>query len=283
MQQEQQESLQREKEEAQQKERERQAEERHKEEQREEVSCWENLQHHSDFALLCSVLYSSILLYHLGSEAAGSLWAAGEAAESPNRRTEEDVLRSRGLHHHHSAFLSEGSHWNDKCINSILLLNNNATPSSVSSSTLYVFSTKASSDLDLKGDQWSHVDFYLTVSFILSHKCRTHRTYRWTHDHIQYLKRWGKIHSMLSEQHGKWEGSSRVQCVTELVSSRFLCLTEWFSVGCHSCKTVATLSRDCLTSLCHCRECCNHSGLQCRQGWMKCEPVLVVLSSLCWQ
>lgn len=111
----QQESLQREKEEAQQKERERQAEEREKEEQREEVSFWEDMQQDADFVLLFFLFIFiffvfCFILCCLGSEAAGSLWAAGEAAESFKRRTEEYFLGLGSLHYYYSALLSQGSH-----------------------------------------------------------------------------------------------------------------------------------------------------------------------------
>lgn len=112
LQQEQQESLQREKEEAQQKERARQAEEREKEEQTEEVSCRGHQHLRVEFARPYSLLLYSLfyfILCHSGSEAAGTMWTAGEAAESSERRTEEDFLGSRSLHHHHSALLPQGS------------------------------------------------------------------------------------------------------------------------------------------------------------------------------
>lgn len=100
----QQESLQKEKEEAQQKERERQAEEREKEEQRQEVS--------SPLLglppLLSGVTNSLLLLHSPGSEAAGPLRAAREAAECTQRGAEEDDLGSGSLHRHHSALLPQG-------------------------------------------------------------------------------------------------------------------------------------------------------------------------------
>lgn len=45
----------------------------------------------------------------LASEAAGSLWAAGEATETVERRTEEDVFGFRSLYYHYSALLPQGT------------------------------------------------------------------------------------------------------------------------------------------------------------------------------
>lgn len=58
--------------------------------------------------VLCFMLFLSDLC-HLGSEAAGTLRAAGEAAESSKRRAEENILGSGSLHHHHPALLPQGS------------------------------------------------------------------------------------------------------------------------------------------------------------------------------
>lgn len=43
-----------------------------------------------------------------GSEAAGELRTAGEAAEGSERRAKEDVFGSRSLHHHRSALSPQG-------------------------------------------------------------------------------------------------------------------------------------------------------------------------------
>lgn len=107
----QQESLQREKEEAQQKERERQAEERKKDEQREEVSCWRgrNAAPLGSSTFTLSFLIIPFFSRRLGSEAAGLLRAAAEAAVRAQRGAEKDNLGFGSLHHHHSALLPQGS------------------------------------------------------------------------------------------------------------------------------------------------------------------------------
>lgn len=57
---------------------------------------------------VCNIAFYFILC-HLGSEAPGTLWAAGEAARGPKRRIEKDFLGSRSLYYHHSALLPQGS------------------------------------------------------------------------------------------------------------------------------------------------------------------------------
>lgn len=99
----QQESLQKEKEEAQQKERERQAEEREKEAQREEVS-----RPLLGLPPLYFAVTDSLHTPSPGSEAAGPLRAAGEAAERAQGGAEEDDLGSGSLHRHHSPLLPQG-------------------------------------------------------------------------------------------------------------------------------------------------------------------------------
>lgn len=64
------------------------------------------------FLMLVSffIVMTLYLLGHsLASEAARSLWAAREATETVERRTEEDVFGFRSLHYHYSALLPQGT------------------------------------------------------------------------------------------------------------------------------------------------------------------------------
>ena len=58
---------------------------------------------------LCTSSLFYFIICRSGPEAAGTLWKAGEAAESSKKWAEEDVSRSRSFYHHDSALLPQGS------------------------------------------------------------------------------------------------------------------------------------------------------------------------------
>lgn len=65
------------------------------------------------FLFLNYYLILFFVIFHVGSEAARSLWAAGEAAESSKRRTEEYFFGFGCLYNRHSALLPQGSRTNN--------------------------------------------------------------------------------------------------------------------------------------------------------------------------
>lgn len=61
------------------------------------------------FLVIIMMMLYLLSWFFIASEAAGPLWAAREATESAERRTEEDIFGFRSLYYHYSAILPQGT------------------------------------------------------------------------------------------------------------------------------------------------------------------------------